>query len=166
MITKSQLKLLTEILNLPGMLVTGYQRHQTIGIVLNIVKEDLESVCPRCGCPSDQLHQNHFYLVRDLSVFTEAVYLRINRRQLRCLNCCKPFSEDLNFVKKNRTYTKRLAQEITGQVLESSVRRVAARNELTEEEVKTMLKETQKKLDNPKKSEALKQNFFHLNVLL
>ncbi len=71
----------------------------------------------------------------------QSVYLRINRRQFKCKNCGKPFSEVLEHVDKNRTYTKRLARAIIGQVLDSDIRSVAERNDLSDDEIQTILNE-------------------------
>jgi transposase len=67
------------------------------------------------------------------------VQLKINRRQFRCKKCQKIFSEELDFIEKKRGYTKRLAVDIIKQVLDSNIRSVALRNDLTEEEIESML---------------------------
>jgi transposase len=61
------------------------------------------------GTKSQRLHQNHRYVVKDLSWGEKPVFLEINRRQFKCKKCGKPFSEKLDFVINRRTYTKRLA---------------------------------------------------------
>ena len=43
--------------------------------------------------------------MRYLPFGEQKVYLQVNRRQMRCEGCPKKFSEDLEFVKKTRTYT-------------------------------------------------------------
>ena len=83
----------------------------------------------RCGQASHQVHQNHRYLVKDLPISGQAVYLEVNRRQFKCKNCGKPFSEELDFVAKRRQYTSRLAQEIVRPVLADDIKTVAE-NEL------------------------------------
>ncbi|ELS49179.1 hypothetical protein C789_1028 [Microcystis aeruginosa FACHB-905 = DIANCHI905] len=49
------------------------------------------------------------------------MYLQVNRRQFKCGNCQKPFSEELDFVAKKRTYTKRLAENILEQLKEGDI---------------------------------------------
>ncbi len=71
-----------------------------------------EGECDRCSQISHQVHQNHRYLVKDLPISGQAVYLKVNRRQFKCKNCGKPFSEELDWVKKRRIYSTRLAREI------------------------------------------------------
>jgi len=67
------------------------------------------------------------------------VMLRINRRQFRCKNCPKIFSEDLEFIHQQRGYTKRFAKEIVRQVLDSNIRSIAERNDVSEEEIQSMI---------------------------
>lgn len=78
-------------------------------------------------------------MIQDLPWSTKTVLLKINRRQFKCQNCQKVFSEHLNFVEKNRGYTKRLALDIVEQVLNSNIPSVAERNDLSDEEVESML---------------------------
>ena len=54
--------------------------------------------------------------------------------------CKKVFSEKLDFVEKSKGYTKRLATNIVEQVLNSNIHSVAKRNDLSDEEVESMLK--------------------------
>ena len=143
---KSQQKLLTKLLNLPGVLVKAYRCYEGIGFILHLEAVQQQATCPRCGLKSEKLHQNHWYLVKDLPLSSQAVYVRVNRRQFKCVQCKNPFSEDLDYVRKNRTYTKRLARKIVRQVLDDDIRSVAERNDLSEEEIETMLKDVGEEL--------------------
>lgn len=85
------------------------------------------------------------------------VFLEINRRQFKCEICKKPFSvrvasrrEELDFVSKKRTYTKRLAQQIIQEVLDSDIHSVASKGIATTEEIERMLKDASKTLPNVK----------------
>lgn len=78
-----QLKLMTDIIKIPGMLVTNYQLIEEIGIVLYLEKIDKESPCIHCGEKSDKLHQNNYLTVRDLPMGEQQVYLKINRLEGR-----------------------------------------------------------------------------------
>ncbi len=141
MTAKSQQKLLTELLNLSEVLVKAYQHYEGIGAILHLEASKQQAICPRCGQKSEKLHQNHWYLVKDLPLSSQPVYLRVNRRQFKCVQCKNPFSEDLDYVSKNRTYTRRLARKIVRQVLDDDIRSLAERNDLSEEEIETMLKD-------------------------
>lgn len=65
---------------------------------------------------TDEIHQNHWYRVRDIPLSDYQVLLKVNRRQLRCKKCQKVFSEELDFIKTRRTYTKRLAMKVIKEV--------------------------------------------------
>ncbi len=146
----AELNIFNQIIKLPELKVRDYQFIEGFGVVLTVENIDKKARCPRCGKKSaqldwqaspDRLHQNHEYLVRDLPQSEHQVYVKVNRRQLKCDRCKKPFSEEFNFVEKTRTYTKRLAEKIVREVIESDIKNVAQRNGLSEKEVETILKE-------------------------
>jgi transposase len=109
---------LTEIFDLSDVKVISHRLHTGIGMILQIEQEKSFSTCPKCGTTSHKLHQNHRHIIKDLPFGEKEVFLEINRRQFKCGQCKKPFSEDLDFVKKKRTYTKRLARKTIQEVLE------------------------------------------------
>ena len=119
--TKKEIKFLTKLLNIEGIKVISHRQHEGIGIILQVEGIGKESNCPRCGKKSHRLHQNHRYLVKDLPWGENFVFLEINRRQFKCEKCAKPFSEELEFVRKRRTYTKRLGRAIIQEVLENDI---------------------------------------------
>jgi rRNA maturation protein Rpf1 len=65
---------------------------------------------------------------------------------------CKSFCEDLDFVKKKRTYTKRLAHKTIQEVLENDIHSVAAKGIVTKDEIERMLKDALSELPNLKPS--------------
>ncbi len=66
------------------------------------------------------------------------VILKVNRRQLKCTECQKVFSEKLSFVKTRRTYTKRLGMKVIKEVLETNVENADRRNRMTSSEIETL----------------------------
>jgi transposase len=80
--------------------------------------------------------------VKDLPMGNREVILCVNRRRFKCDSCQKPFSETLNFVGNKKSLTHRYAKKITEQVIHSDVNNVAKNNELTEEEVWSMVTST------------------------
>ena len=128
---KSHHKLLTEILKIPGNVVSSYQLLKAVGIILQIEAEQQQATCPRCGKKSEKLHQNPWHLTKDLPLSVQPVYLQVNRRQFKCDQCKKPFSELLDSVNPKRNYTRRLAHQIVGQVLDSNLRSIAERNDVS-----------------------------------
>jgi transposase len=150
MLTKKEVKLLTEVLNLESVKVATKHQHEGIGIILRIESIEKESVCSRCGLKSDKLHQNHQQIIKDLDWGEQAVFLEINRRQFNCKKCNKPFSEELEFVQERRKYTKRLAAKIIEEVLADDIRSVAKKGRVTEKEIERMLKDASKDLSKAK----------------
>ena len=156
MASKSQLKTINELLKVEGMTVTAYQLITEIGCVIYLKNQQSSMACSNCGHLSDRLHQNHWLTVRDLPLGENSVYLKINRRQFKCLNCGKKFSEEFNFIKKRSHFTNRVKQKIVEEILSCDLKNVARRNGLSEQEVETILKEvgadlTKKKPENLKR---------------
>ena len=123
-----QLKLMTELLHLEGVVVTNYQIITDIGIVLHLENMSRESQCIHCGSKTEKVHQNNELTTRDLPFGEQALYLRINRRQMRCEKCGKKFTEELNYLPKKRTYTDRFRKKIVAEVLNSDLKNTAERN--------------------------------------
>lgn len=150
MLTKKELKLLTEVLNLEGIKVSYKHQHEGIGIILKIESIAKDSACKICGAKSDKLHQNHQQIIKDLDWGEQAIFLEVNRRQFKCEKCKKPFSEELEFVKERRRYTKRLAAKTIEEVLADDIRSVAKRGRVTEKEIERMLKDASEELSEVK----------------
>lgn len=148
----SKIKLLTELLNLESVKVIKYQNLPQVGLILHTEPLSKKADCHRCGNKSQRIHQNHRYLIKDLPISGQSVYLEVNRRQFKCEECQKPFSEELNFVKKRRKYTSRLANQIVKQVLADDIKTVAENNDVSSEEIETMLKDQAVKLREEKPS--------------
>ncbi|MCG6135274.1 MAG: ISL3 family transposase [Nostoc sp. LLA-1] len=144
------MKILTELLDLSGVKVISHRLHVEIGMILQVEQEKPFSICPKCGTTSYKLHQNHRHIIKDLPFGGKEVFLEINRRQFKCEECKKPFSEDLDFVKKKRTYTKRLAHKIIQEVLENNIHSVASKGIVTKDEIERMLKDASEELPNLK----------------
>ena len=107
--------LLTQLLSLDGITVENYC---DLGseIVLTVETKKDWAICPRCSQISKDTHQNHFHLARDLSFGQRKVLLKYNRRQFKCHECKKPFSEALDFLGERRRYRDRFAEMIVKQV--------------------------------------------------
>ena len=130
--------LLTELLNLPGVIVEDWQQTETELILCVEIDADF-ATCPSCSHVSFHLHANTSYWVRDLPLSNREVWLKVNRRRFKCFKCEKPFSEDLFFVCRRKKYTHRYASKITAQVVHSDVHNIAEINQLTDEEVWSMV---------------------------
>ena len=136
--------LLTQLLNLPGIEVENYSDCDG-QLILEVEAFTEQATCPRCNQISYALHQNHGYLARDLSISGKTVFLKINRRQFKCHTCGKPFSETLDFIGHRRKQTDRFSESIVEQILHSDIHNVALQNDLTDEEVWSIVKYISKK---------------------
>lgn len=145
MTSKKDIKILTELINLPGIKVISHRQYEGVGIILQIESIKTESICPRCRIKSHRLHQNHRYIIKDLPLGEQQVFLEINKRQFKCDKCNKPFSENLDFVDRRRKYTKRLANKTIQEVLDSDIHTIARKGNVTTEEIERMLKDASKK---------------------
>ncbi|WP_341530323.1 transposase family protein [Nostoc sp. UHCC 0302] len=134
------LHFITKVINLEDVKVINYHFLTDDEIVIEIENKLKVAKCPHCGNTSDKIHQNHWYRVRDIPLSDYQVLLKVNRRQLKCQKCQKVFSEELDFIKARRTYTKRLAMKVIKEVLETNVKSAAIRNRMTTSEVETVLK--------------------------
>ncbi|MDJ0596869.1 MAG: ISL3 family transposase [Pleurocapsa sp. MO_226.B13] len=71
----------------------------------------------------------------------QSVYLKVNRRRMRCPHCQNKFTEELEFVRKKRVHSLRFVEKIIEEVLNSDLKNVAQRNNLSDQEIETMLKD-------------------------
>jgi len=136
--------LLTELLNLPGMDVESYSNTGD-HLILEIEAKTTCSTCPRCGEESHAIHQNHWHLARDLSISDKSVSLRYNRRQFKCKNCGKPFSESLDFIGSRKHYTDRFAERVVKDLMHGDIHNVAKKYDVTDDLVVSMLEYLSKK---------------------
>ncbi|MEO0488804.1 MAG: transposase family protein [Cyanobacteria bacterium J06659_2] len=131
--------LLTQLLGLPGVDVESYADSGD-ELILSVERHEESAQCPRCETLSSHLHQNHGYLVRDLPIsHYRKTWLQVNRRQFKCRQCAKPFSEPLAFVGGRRKYTDRYAEAVVQQVMHSSTKNVAWNQGLSEDLVWSMV---------------------------
>ena len=130
-----------KILNLPSIKVSNYYFITDNELLIEVDNISNKSVCPHCGNISSNLHQNHWSLVRDIPMSNYDVFLKINRRRFKCVQCQKVFSEILDFVKKRRTYTVRLGDKVIREVLETDAKNAGKRNGITSAEIDSLLKE-------------------------
>ena len=113
MASNSELYLMTQLLNLEGVKVIDYRIIEGIGIILSLENTKKEVVCPSCGQTTELLHQNNFQTVRDLSFGEQSVYLKVNRRRMRCPHCQNKFTEELEFVSWTLGIRSRKSAKIT-----------------------------------------------------
>ena len=106
------LHFITKIIKFEGFKATNYYFITENELLIQLENKEARSTCPYCQKIPEKIHQSHRYRVRDIPISSWDVFLLINRRQFKCKNCGKVFSEELSFVKKRRTYTKILAEKV------------------------------------------------------
>ena len=139
--SNSLLYFVTNIIKIEGFKATNCYFITENELLIELENKEKLSVCPHCQKKTDKVHQSHRYRVRDIPISSWDVFLLVNRRQFRCKNCHKVFSEELSFVKKRRTYTRRLAEKVVKEVLETDLVNAGERNRMTPAEIDTILKE-------------------------
>lgn len=144
--SNSLLYFIAKIINFEDFKATNYHFITENELLIELEKKEHVATCPHCHKTTDKVHQSHRYRVRDIPISSFDVFLGINRRQFRCKNCGKVFSEELSFVKKRRTYTKRLAEKVAQEVLETNVVNAGKRNRMSPAEIETILKELEEDL--------------------
>ena len=139
--SNSLLHFITKIIKFEGFKATNYYFITDNELLIELENKASSEPCPYCHKTTEKVHQSHRYRVRDIPLSGWDVFLRVNRRQFRCKKCDKVFSEELSIVKKRRTYTKRLAEKVVKEVLETDVVNAGKRNRMTPAEIETILKE-------------------------
>lgn len=99
-----------------------------------------EASCPQCENLSQELHQERSIVIRDLSIFGQATYLKVPRCQFYCHDCQLYFTELLTFMAQRRQYTRRYEDHIYQQVQLSSFEQVSRAEGLTFERVQGIFK--------------------------
>jgi len=154
--SNSLLHFITKVINLDGIKVINCHFITEDEILIDLKNNSKKASCPHCSNFSDKIHQNHWYRVRDIPLSGYQVFLNVNRRQFRCIQCNKVFSEELNFVKKRRTYTLRLAKKVIKEALETNIENAASQNRMTPAEIETLLKEAEQDLLKEKPTQIKK----------
>jgi hypothetical protein len=138
--SNSELSLMTKCLNLEELKVINFGFISDMNLVISVENKCQEVECPKCKKKTNRVNRNDSQIIRDLPMMGKIVYLKINRRQMRCQKCGHKFVEELGYVKKNRRFTNRMSEKIIKEVINSDIRNTAINNEISEEEIQTMLK--------------------------
>jgi len=122
---------LTKLLNLPNLEVVKYEMPDAETAMLEI-KSTLEiAICPTCKLPSTAIHDYDApRLVRDLSVSGRKSYLRYHSRRFECAVCQQSFTERVEWLNFDSSYTKRFEEQVYQLCRKSTVQDVSAFLEL------------------------------------
>ena len=138
----------TQLLDLPGFLVKGYELEQrgeqSILHLFCAHREDV-AVCPRCHHLSTQCHEGKARCVRDLDIWGKCTFLHFPGRLFECIHCGRPFTEALVCLDPQRRHTRRFERHIYRHCLGSTVKAVAHEAWLHEATVKEIFKRQAKR---------------------
>ena len=134
---------LTNLLNLPGVIVESFTDSADLIFKLSLLAKGIQ--CPHCSNYTEELHQVRPILVRDLPAFGKNVYLHLPRRQFYCPACQRYATERLEFVDWRRRYTHRYEERIYNLVNCSSIELVSQQQNLSHQEIKSILSSINKK---------------------
>lgn len=107
------LEVLSELLELPQVYVTGYELPDTERLILDVEVRMPAATCPTCGRISTLVHSYGVRrTVRDLDVWGRQCYLRFVPRQFECQACRDTFVERLPWLAPRRQQTRRFEQQV------------------------------------------------------
>ncbi len=120
------LDIYTGILNIPNLKVEKIEySEKEINLYCKIEKECAET-CPSCKKKVKNKRGKYRREVKDLGISGRKVILHLLVHQYACEDCDRTFSEQFDFVEKNKSYTKRQAKWIFEMSAQQSHYRTAA----------------------------------------
>jgi transposase len=118
---------LTKLLNLPYLEVVKYETPDAETAILEIQSTLAIAICPRCKTPSTMIHDyDEARLVRDLSLSGRTSYLRYCSRRFECEVCQQSFTERVEWLTFNSSYTKRFEEQVYQMCRKGTVQDVSA----------------------------------------
>ena len=141
---------LTHLLNLPNLEVVKYETPDAETAILEI-KSTLEvAICPTCKTPSPKIHDyDEPRLVRDLSLSGRKSYLRYHSRRFECAICQQSFTERVEWLNFDSSYTKRFEAHAYQLCRKSTVQDVSTFLELGYDAVEGIFQRWAKKRRQP-----------------
>lgn len=137
---------LTNLLNLPNLEVIGYEATDDETVILEVKPTLKVTICPDCKKPSARLHDyDEPRLIRDLSLFGRKCYLRLRSRRFECENCRCSFTERLEWIAYDSSYTRRFEEYVFTLCRKNTIQDVSQLLELGYEAVDGLFKRQAKK---------------------
>jgi transposase len=81
-------------------------------IILQIRLKRKEHACPKCETSTDQVHDYHLRIVRDLSIRGKPLKLLYRSRRYICPACGKRFAESCAFLGRYQRFTYQVTNKI------------------------------------------------------
>lgn len=122
---------LTKLLNLPNLEIIKYEMPDAETAVLEIRSTLEVAICPTCKTPSTAIHDyDDPRLVRDLPLSGRKSFLRYQSRRFDCIVCQRPFTERVEWMNFDSSYTKRFEEHVYQLCRKSTVQDVSVFLEL------------------------------------
>jgi transposase len=142
---------LSELLGLPGMVVTEYAlgRQEDGQEILHIFcRHEYEvAQCPRCGQVSQDLHEEAGRSIRHLDIWGKITYVHFPARRFDCKHCKKPFTEALSWIEAKRRESSAYELYVYKQCKDTDIDAVAAQERLHPETVRLIFRRWAKRAE-------------------
>ncbi len=126
--------LLTQLLELPNVRVTGYDLVSGERLDVTIKSTVDAAVCPNCQQISETTHGHaEPQLIRDLPIWQRHCWLRYRPRRFRCAPCQATFVERVRWREAEFVYTRRYEQSLYERARHEPIRQIAQQEQLSED---------------------------------
>ena len=141
---------LTNLLNLPNLEVVRYEMPDAETAILEIQSALEVAICPECQTPSTRVHDyDEPRLVRDLPLSGRKSYLRYHSRRFECETCERAFTERVEWLNFDSSYTKRFEEDVYKLCRKNTIQDVSAFLELGYDAVEGIFQRWAKKRRRP-----------------
>ena len=143
-------ELLTTLLGLPQVRVTGYELLDRERVRLSIESTVEAAVCPECQTVSFVLHETSKpQLIRDLPIWQRRCWLQYAPRRFKCLSCEDTFVERLVWREPDLNYTTRYEAFIYQRARREPISQIAASEQLSQDIIQGIFARGAKKQSTP-----------------
>ena len=143
-------QLLTELLGLPHVRVTGYELLGRDYIHLSVESTVEAAVCPDCQTVSFAVHDtSKAQLIRDLPMGQRRCWLPYAPRRFKCVPCQDTFVERVLWREPNLDYTRRYEQALYQRARREPISHIAESEQLSADIVQGMFERGAKKHSTP-----------------
>ena len=138
--------ILTELLDLPNVQITHYQRSEPNRVTVFIESTQAAALCPKCQRASLTVHDTSpVQIIRDLPIWNRACWLSYTPRRFACATCQHTFVERVGWREPGSDYTVRYEEFIFEQVRRESVTQVAHDEHMSEDIIQGIFEHWAKK---------------------
>ena len=142
----SDYQMLSELLGLSQVRVSGYELRGRDDIWLTVESTVEAAICPACQLVSFNLHETSKpQLIRDLSIWQRRGWLQYAPRRFKCATCQDTFVERVLWREPDLVYTQRYEQAIYQRARREPISQIAASEQLSQDQVQGIFERGAKK---------------------